>query len=154
MRVAAPGAPRGYSYEGMTYSNPDAPTQIANGVSTTTFSYDADGNLAQKTVDGTTTTYVWDYANRLTALGVGGATTTYSYGALGNNRASLVLAVSGSCALSAQVGDTRTEAVCGCRSGEGGKEPPLSPPRRRWGHRACEKLKQLPGRAAHHHQSR
>jgi RHS repeat-associated protein len=68
----------------MAYANPDAPTQIANGVSTTTFSYDADGNLAQKTVDGTTTTYVWDYANRLTALGVGNATTSYSYDALGN----------------------------------------------------------------------
>jgi RHS repeat-associated protein len=53
-------------------------------VSTTTFSYDADGNLAQKTVDGTTTTCVWDYANRLTALGVGNATTSYSYDALGN----------------------------------------------------------------------
>jgi RHS repeat-associated protein len=68
----------------MGYSNPDAPTQIANGVSTTTFSYDADGNVIQKTVDGTTTTYVWDYANRLTALGLGGATTTFSYDALGN----------------------------------------------------------------------
>src|SRR5262245_37525240 len=63
-----------YSYAGTGYSNPDAPTQIANGVSTTTFSYDADGNVTQETVDGTTTTYVWDYANRLTALGFGGAT--------------------------------------------------------------------------------
>jgi uncharacterized protein RhaS with RHS repeats len=48
-----------------------------------TFSYDNDGNLIQKTTDGTTTTYVWDYANRLTALGVGGATTTYGYDAFG-----------------------------------------------------------------------
>jgi RHS repeat-associated protein len=69
---------------GTGYANPDAPTQIANGVSTTTFSYDADGNVTQKTVDGTTTTYVWDYANRLTALGVGGATTTYAYDWAGN----------------------------------------------------------------------
>jgi uncharacterized protein RhaS with RHS repeats len=84
MRAAAPGVPSGYSYGGVAYANPDAPTQIANGVSTTTFSYDADGNLTQKTVDGTTTTYVWDYANRLTALGVGNATTSYSYDALGN----------------------------------------------------------------------
>jgi RHS repeat-associated protein len=45
--------------------------------------YDNDGNLTQKTVDGTTTTYVYDYANRLTALGVSGATTTYSYDAFG-----------------------------------------------------------------------
>jgi hypothetical protein len=68
----------------MAYSNPDAPTQIANGVSTTTFVYDNNGNVTQKTTDGTTTTYVWDYANRLIAFGIGGATTTYSYDALGN----------------------------------------------------------------------
>ena len=59
-------------------------TQIANGLSTTSPTYDADGNLAQKTVDGTTTTYLYDYANHLIALGVGGATTTYAYDAFGN----------------------------------------------------------------------
>jgi RHS repeat-associated protein len=58
-------------------------TQIANGLSTTTFTYDNNGNVTQKTVDGTTTTYVYDYANRLTALGAGGATTTYGYDAFG-----------------------------------------------------------------------
>jgi RHS repeat-associated protein len=58
-------------------------TQIANGLSTTTFSYDNNGNVTQKTTDGTTTTYVYDYANRLTALGVLGATTTYGYDAFG-----------------------------------------------------------------------
>ena len=73
-----------YSYYGTGYANPDAPTQIANGLSTSTFSYDNDGNLVQKTVDGTTTTYAYDYANRLTALGVGGATTTYGYDWAGN----------------------------------------------------------------------
>ena len=76
MRTAAPGASRGYSYGGTAYVNPDAVTQIANGLSTTTFAYDNNGNVTQKTVDGTTTTYVYDYANRLTALGAGGATTT------------------------------------------------------------------------------
>jgi RHS repeat-associated protein len=45
--------------------------------------YDADGNVTQKTVDGTTTTYIYDYANRLTVLGVLGATTTYAYDAFG-----------------------------------------------------------------------
>jgi RHS repeat-associated protein len=59
-------------------------TQIANGLSTTTFIYDNNGNVTQKTVDGTTTTYVYDYANRLTALGVGGATTSYAYDWAGN----------------------------------------------------------------------
>src|SRR6516225_7458070 len=84
MRTAAPGASRGYPYGGTAYANPDAVTQIANGLSTTTFSYDADGNVTQKTVDGTTTTYIYDYANRLTALGVLGATTTYAYDWAGN----------------------------------------------------------------------
>jgi uncharacterized protein RhaS with RHS repeats len=84
MRTAAPGASRGYPYGGTAYANPDAPTQIANGLSTTTFTYDNNGNVTQKTVDGTTTTYVYDYANRLTALGVLGATTTYAYDWAGN----------------------------------------------------------------------
>jgi RHS repeat-associated protein len=51
---------------------------------TTSLTYDADGNLAQKTVDGTTTTYLYDYANRLIALGTQGATTTYGYHAFGS----------------------------------------------------------------------
>ena len=41
------------------------------------------GNVTQKTTDGTNTTYVWDYANRLIALGSSGATTTYGYDAFG-----------------------------------------------------------------------
>ena len=54
MHTAAPGASRGYPYGGTAYANPDAVTQIANGFSTTTFSYDADKaekllrNLAQR----------------------------------------------------------------------------------------------------------
>jgi len=52
-------------------------TQIANGLSTRTFSYHNNGNLAQKTTDGVITTYVYDYANHLSALGAQGATTTY-----------------------------------------------------------------------------
>ena len=58
--------------------------RVRKKVVTTTFSYDADGNVTQKSVDGTTTTYVYDYANRLTALGVLGATTTYAYDWAGN----------------------------------------------------------------------
>src|SRR5215472_967448 len=84
MRAPALGVSlRGYTNAGMAYANPDAVTQIANGLSTTTFVYDNNGNVTQKTVDGTTTTYVYDYANRLTALGAGGATTTYGYDAFG-----------------------------------------------------------------------
>src|SRR6516162_8131487 len=83
MRTAVLCPSSRYPYRGMAYSNPDAPTRIANGVSTTTFTYDNNGNVTRKTADGTTTTYVWDYANRLTALGVLGATTTYGYDAFG-----------------------------------------------------------------------
>src|SRR5258708_2489075 len=84
MRALTPRRTATYPYAGIAYANPHAPTQIANGLSTSTFSYDNNGNLIQKTTDGTTTTYVWDYANRLTALGVGGATTTYGYDAFGS----------------------------------------------------------------------
>src|SRR5271165_4905385 len=73
-----------YSYAGTGYANPHAVTQIANGLSTTTYAYDNNGNLIKKTTDGTTATYVWDYANRLIALGSGGATTTYGYDAFGS----------------------------------------------------------------------
>jgi RHS repeat-associated protein len=72
-----------YTYAGMGYANPHAVTQLSSGYSTSTFVYDSDGNLAQKTTDGTTTTYIWDYANRLIALGSGGATTTYGYDVFG-----------------------------------------------------------------------
>ena len=78
-----PSLTKTYSYAGIKYANPDAVTQIANGLSTTTFTYDNNSNVTQKTTDGTTTTYVYDYANRLTALGVLGATTTYAYDAFG-----------------------------------------------------------------------
>jgi RHS repeat-associated protein len=59
------------------------PRSVRKKVVTTTYSYDNNGNLIQKTTDGTSTTYVWDYANRLIALGVSGATTTYGYDAFG-----------------------------------------------------------------------
>ena len=51
---------RTYTYAGTNYANPHAVTQIANGQSTTTYSYDQNGNLSQKTTDGVTTTYMWD----------------------------------------------------------------------------------------------
>ena len=84
MRTIAPLDETSYSYAGTGYANPHAVTQIANGQSTTTYSYDQNGNLSQKTTDGVTTTYLWDYANRLIALGSGDATTTYGYDAFGS----------------------------------------------------------------------
>ena len=74
-----------YTYADTGYANPHALTQLSNGYSTSTFSYDNNGNLVQKTINGTSTTYVWDYANRLIALGISGAgTTTYGYDAFGS----------------------------------------------------------------------
>ena len=85
MRAIVPADEGGsYSYAGMAYANPHAVSQIANGLSTSTYSYDQNGNLSQKTTDGVTTTYLWDYANRVIALGSGGATTTYGYDAFGS----------------------------------------------------------------------
>jgi hypothetical protein len=42
----------GYPNSPIGYANPDAVTQIANGLSTTTFQFDNNGNVTQKTVDG------------------------------------------------------------------------------------------------------
>ena len=81
--IVAPEA-GSYSYAGTGYANPHAVSQIANAQSTTTYSYDQNGNISQKTTDGVTTTYLWDYANRLIALGSGGATSTYGYDAFGS----------------------------------------------------------------------
>jgi RHS repeat-associated protein len=75
---------RSYQYGGVSYANPHALTQLSNGLSTSTFSYDAAGNLTQKLTDGTLTTYSWDYANRLIAIGVNNASTTFGYDAFGN----------------------------------------------------------------------
>src|SRR5882672_9406741 len=74
---------RSYQYSGESYANPHAPTQIANGLSTTTYAYDNNGNLTSAGNGTATTTYTYDYANRLTALFSAGATTTYGYDAFG-----------------------------------------------------------------------
>ena len=57
-----------HSYSGTGYANPDAVTQVANGVSTTTYSYDNNGNLISAGTGAATTTYTYDYANRLQLL--------------------------------------------------------------------------------------
>ena len=82
--IVPPDVSGSYPYAGTEHANPHAVTQVANGVSTTSYAYDNNGNLSQKTTDGVTTTYLWDYANRLIALGSGGATTTYGYDAFGS----------------------------------------------------------------------
>src|SRR3984893_3382429 len=72
-----------YTNVSIGYANPDAVTQIANGLSTTTYAYDNNGNLISSGTGTATTTYTYDYANRLIALFAGGATTTYGYDAFG-----------------------------------------------------------------------
>jgi RHS repeat-associated protein len=59
-------------------------TTLSNGQSTSSISYDENGNVSQKTTDGIATTYIYDYANRLIALGVNNATTSYTYDYMGN----------------------------------------------------------------------
>jgi hypothetical protein len=66
MRAVIPPDRGAYPYAGTGYANPDAVTQIANGLSTTSFQSDNDGNVIQKTTDGTTTTYVYDSLKHLT----------------------------------------------------------------------------------------
>src|SRR2546427_4383610 len=72
-----------YTYAGTGYANPHAVTSIGNGLSTTTYAYDNNGNLTSAGTGTATTTYTYDYANRLTALFSLGATTTYGYDAFG-----------------------------------------------------------------------
>ena len=50
-------------------------SSIGNGFSTTTYSYDANGNLLQ--AGGWS--YMWDYLNRMLATGYNNSTTTYAY---------------------------------------------------------------------------
>ena len=65
-----------YTYAGSGYASPDAVTQVSTmGLSTTTYSYDANGNLVQ--ADGWS--YMWDYLNRMLASGYNNSTTTYAY---------------------------------------------------------------------------
>src|SRR6266480_2087474 len=72
-----------YPYIGMGYANPDAVTQIATGLSSTTYAYDNNGNLTSAGTGSATTTYTYDYANHLTAIFSLGASTTYGYDAFG-----------------------------------------------------------------------
>ena len=65
-----------YSYAQTAGANPDAPTQISTmGVSTTTFTYDLNGN----TTSAGNWVYGWDYLNRLLSSTQSGAVTNYAY---------------------------------------------------------------------------
>jgi YD repeat-containing protein len=72
MRVIAPRSGERSAHAARTPRCWKLEQRVRKKVVTTTFTYDNNGNVTQKTTDGTTTTYIYDYANRLTALGVGG----------------------------------------------------------------------------------
>ena len=66
-----------YTYGGgSAYTDPDAVTKITNGTSTTSFTYDNNGNLTNASSGFT---YTWDYNNRLLTAHGAGATSTYGY---------------------------------------------------------------------------
>jgi RHS repeat-associated protein len=75
MRAAHVGR---YTYAEVNYANPHAPTAYFNGIATTTYSYDNNGNLLTLT-GAATSTYTWDYRNRMISAWVSGATSTYAY---------------------------------------------------------------------------
>ena len=58
-------------------------SSTTNGV-TTSYQYDADGNLIAQTVGGSTTTYTFNELNQLTAVNGPGLTASYGYDPLGN----------------------------------------------------------------------
>jgi YD repeat-containing protein len=59
------------------------PFNRMTSTSTATMSYDANGNMTQKTEPGKTWTYGWDYENRMTSVSNGTQTVRYRYDALG-----------------------------------------------------------------------
>jgi RHS repeat-associated protein len=65
-----------YTYAGGGYTDPDAATKIVNGTSTTTFTYDNDGNLTNASSGFT---YAWDYNNHLLTASSSNSTSTYGY---------------------------------------------------------------------------
>jgi YD repeat-containing protein len=67
-----------YTYAETNYANPHALTAFFNGAATTTYAYDAIGNLAT-TTGAATSTFMWDYRNRMIRAWVSGATSTYQY---------------------------------------------------------------------------
>jgi len=71
---------RSYQYGGVSYANPDAVTQVANGTATSSYAYDNNGNLTS----AGSSTFSWDYNNRMTQAATQGSTTTYSYDFAGN----------------------------------------------------------------------
>jgi YD repeat-containing protein len=62
---------RAVAADNYTYANPHALTGYFNGIATTTYSYDAIGNLAT-TTGAATSTFNWDYRNRMIRAALSG----------------------------------------------------------------------------------
>jgi RHS repeat-associated protein len=64
---------------------PHAPTRVRNVDSQTgdTYSWDANGNLTERTVDGATETFAWDALHRLSSVSGPSGTTSFVYSASG-----------------------------------------------------------------------
>lgn len=65
-----------YTYAATGYTDPDAVTRITNGTSTTSFTYDNNGNLTNASSGFA---YAWDYNNRLLSASSSNAAMTYGY---------------------------------------------------------------------------
>jgi len=80
LSTAPTGTTTAYAYAGTGFANPDAVTSIGNGLSSTTFSYDNNGNVTQSG----NWSYLYDYLNRITTIGGGGSTSTFGYDTFGS----------------------------------------------------------------------
>ena len=74
-----------YEYPAAGEDRPHAPTQVKDllAESGDTYTWDANGNLTERTVDGATETFAWDTLHRLTSVSGPSDTTNFVYSASG-----------------------------------------------------------------------
>jgi RHS repeat-associated protein len=74
-----------YEYPAAGADRPHAPTQVKDlyAASGDTYAWDANGNLAERTVDGATETFAWDALRRLSSVSGPSGTTSFVYAASG-----------------------------------------------------------------------
>lgn len=74
-----------YDYPAPGADRPHAPTQVRNALAENgdTYSWDANGNLTERTVDGATETFAWDALRRLSSVSGPAGTTSFVYAASG-----------------------------------------------------------------------
>jgi len=77
---------------------------MMNGSKPTSFSYDADGNMTTRTVDGVSYTLAYDAENRLVSISGGGLSARYSYNGDGE-RVQAIVTTNGNTRTTAYLGD-------------------------------------------------